>query len=150
MVRTVGSHGSCGRTEFRVKITDRVRTARLDQLAKAVLPTIATATVVPEQATPAPATSVELPSTEASAKAFIYEHESGDTLTSVNASGCVGLGQDCNGQLAVACPDWQTDYACQDKYFTSYMLSRYGSWTAAKAHWLARVPINGVDVGNWW
>lgn len=30
------------------------------------------------------------------------------------------------------------------------MLRRYGTWAAAKAHWLARVPINGVDHGNWW
>jgi hypothetical protein len=30
------------------------------------------------------------------------------------------------------------------------MNQRYGSWQAAKSHWLARVPINGRDVGNWW
>ena len=30
------------------------------------------------------------------------------------------------------------------------MLKRYGSWEAAKEHWIARVPIDGKDVGNWW
>jgi hypothetical protein len=30
------------------------------------------------------------------------------------------------------------------------MQRRYKTWQNAKAHWIARVPINGKDVGNWW
>ncbi|BAS17604.1 hypothetical protein AHiyo8_59070 [Arthrobacter sp. Hiyo8] len=76
--------------------------------------------------------------------------ESSNRTDAVNSAGCIGLGQDCNGVLATRCPDWQTTYQCQDEYFTGYMRSRYKTWAAAKAHWLARVPINGRDVGNWW
>jgi hypothetical protein len=87
---------------------------------------------------------------ENDAKLFIYQHESGNNPARVNSIGCKGLGQDCNGKLPSVCPDWQTDYACQDEFFTNYMLHRYGSWTKAKAFWVARVQINGRDVGNWW
>lgn len=84
------------------------------------------------------------------AKNFIYSKESTCTLHSVNGGGCKGLGQDCNGALPKACPNWRTDFACQDAFWESYMKRRYGSWEKAKAHWLARVPINGKNVGNWW
>jgi hypothetical protein len=83
---------------------------------------------------------------EAEAKNFVYMHESGNDPTAVNSQGCRGLGQACPG-TKLPCGN---DYACQDQYFTAYMESRYGSWQAAKAHWLARVPINGRDMGNWW
>lgn len=83
---------------------------------------------------------------QTTAKAFIYCHESGNDPTSVNAYGCRGLGQACPG-TKLPCGE---DYACQDEYFTNYMLQRYHTWEAAKAFWLARVPINGKDVGNWW
>lgn len=84
---------------------------------------------------------------QSSAKAFIYCNESGNTPDKWNGSGCFGLGQDCNGIVFNQCG---VSYSCQDEYFTGYMSRRYGSWEAAKAHWLARVPINGRDVGNWW
>src|SRR5699024_5340876 len=87
---------------------------------------------------------------EAEAKAFIFFKESSNRLDAENPYGCKGLGQDCNGQLHIECPNWRTDYACQDRFFTRYMQRRYGSWRAAKAHWLARVPIDGRDVGHWW
>ena len=87
---------------------------------------------------------------EAEAKAFIYTKESTNRLDAVNSIGCIGLGQDCNGALEPACPDWRTNYACQDAFWERYMLNRYDTWAAAKAHWLARVPINGQDVGHWW
>ena len=87
---------------------------------------------------------------EAEAKAFIYTKESSNRLDAVNGSGCKGLGQDCNNVLHIECPNWQTDYACQDAFWERYMQKRYGTWVKAKAFWLARVPINGVDVGNWW
>lgn len=85
--------------------------------------------------------------TEAEAKAFIYMKESGNNPAAVNSSGCRGLGQACPGSK-LPCTDY--DYQCQDNFFTSYMQNRYGSWQAAKSHWLARVSINGRDMGNWW
>lgn len=87
---------------------------------------------------------------EAGAKAFIYFKESSNRLDNVNSIGCYGLGQDCNNVLASECPDWRTNYACQDNFWNNYAIRRYGSWVAAMNHWLARVPINGKDVGNWW
>lgn len=108
--------------------------------------------VQPEQAevaTPEPVV-VETPQTPViynDAKAFIYEHESGNIPWKRNSIGCYGLGQDCNGIVEARCG---ADYSCQDEFFTDYMLQRYGSWEAARSFWLARVPINGKDVGNWW
>lgn len=87
---------------------------------------------------------------EKEAKQFIYFKESSNRLDAENAYGCKGLGQDCNGRLHIECPNWKTDYNCQDAFWERYMKSRYGSWVKAKAFWLARVPINGRDVGNWW
>lgn len=84
---------------------------------------------------------------EAEAKAFIYFKESSNNPLAKNAQGCFGLGQDCNGIVEERCGG---DYACQDTFFTEYMLRRYGTWQAAKSFWLSRVPINGRDVGNWW
>lgn len=86
-------------------------------------------------------------SNQTTAKAFIYCHESGNNPANTNPGGCRGLGQACPGSK-LPCTDH--DYACQDAYFTKYMQDRYGSWEAAKTHWIARVPINGKDVGNWW
>lgn len=81
------------------------------------------------------------------AKDFIYMKESGCNPGAINPGGCRGLGQACPGSK-LPCSD--SDYACQDAWFTNYMSQRYGTWEAAKAHWLARVPINGRDVGHWW
>lgn len=60
---------------------------------------------------------------------YIFSHEG--SLSSINSIGCKGEGQDCNGQLEIDCPDWQTDKACQDAFFTRYMLARYGTWELA-------------------
>lgn len=82
------------------------------------------------------------------AKAFIYEHESGNRLTARNSGGCLGLGQACPGsKLVAACPNWETDYACQDQFFTNYMLNRYGTWENARAMWQSRC---GSPSGCWW
>jgi hypothetical protein len=76
------------------------------------------------------------------AKAFIYSKESGGRLIARNSIGCLGLGQACPGsKLINACPDWETNYACQDAFFTNYMLNRYGSWDNARSFWLAN---------RWW
>lgn len=95
---------------------------------------------------------VEVPKVdyEGLARAFIYQHESSNRLDAVNEYGCKGLGQDCNGVLHLECPNWRVDRQCQEQFWEKYMLKRYGSWVKAKEHWLARVPINGKDVGNWW
>lgn len=85
--------------------------------------------------------------TEAEAKAFIYHKESSNNPAAINPYGCRGLGQACPGSK-LTCGDH--DYACQDAWFTNYMKNRYGTWQKAKAHWLARVPIAGKDVGHWW
>lgn len=89
-------------------------------------------------------------SSEAEAKAFIYFKESSNRLDAINSQGCKGLGQDCNGTLEPACPNWRTDYGCQDAFWERYMKSRYGTWAKAKAFWESRAPINGRDVGHWW
>lgn len=72
-------------------------------------------------------------------KGYIYNNESGNNPGSINASsGACGLGQ------ALPCskmPCSLSDYACQDNYFTTYMLERYGSWSAAAAFW---------SVNRWW
>lgn len=84
---------------------------------------------------------------QTTAKSFIYCHESGNDPTKMNPQGCYGIGQDCNGIVYNKCG---ADYACQDEYFTEYMTRRYTTWENAKSFWLARTPINGKDVGNWW
>lgn len=71
-------------------------------------------------------------------KLFIYNHESGNNPGAVNSAGCRGLGQACPGSK-LPCAD--NDYACQDAWFTNYMLSRYGSWERAYAFWLTN---------HWW
>jgi hypothetical protein len=63
--------------------------------------------------------------------------ESTNRLYAVNPiSGACGLGQayPCE-KLSNVCPNWRTDYACQDAYFTRYMISRYKTWVNAKLFW---------------
>lgn len=76
---------------------------------------------------------------QSGAKAFIYEHESGNNPGAVNqSSGACGLGQ------ALPCskmPCSLSDYACQDNFFTQYMLERYGTWENAVSFWLSH---------KWW
>lgn len=74
-----------------------------------------------------------------SAKMFIYMKESGNRTNAINpSSGACGLGQ------ALPCskmPCSLSDYACQDQFFTQYMINRYGTWENAKAFWLSH---------RWW
>ena len=61
----------------------------------------------------------------------IYTQESGCSLTSTNSIGCIGLGQSCPAsKLSNACPNWRTDYDCQNKFFTNYAMG-YGGWKQA-------------------
>jgi colicin import membrane protein len=101
----------------------------LDTVAVATTPVV----VAPAPAPAPPATTVSGCGDNSYAH-YIYETESGCSLTAVNASsGDYGLGQSANG-LSSACPDWQTDYACQNIFFTAYANSRYGGWYAAYLH----------------
>jgi hypothetical protein len=71
-------------------------------------------------------------------KAYIYAHESGNNPGAVNEIGACGLGQ------ALPCSKMGCgldDYACQDTFFTNYMLNRYGSWSNARAFW---------ESNRWW
>jgi hypothetical protein len=71
-------------------------------------------------------------------KEYIYCKESRGNPAAINAGGCRGLGQACPGSK-LPCSD--SDYSCQDKWFTNYMLNRYRSWNAAVAFHKAH---------NWW
>ena len=84
----------------------------------------------------------EIPVSDNEAKAFIYYKESTNRLDAVNEIGACGLGQSlpCS-KLENDCPDWRTNYACQDAWFTNYMTSRYGTWQNAQDFWLRN---------HWW
>ena len=94
-----------------------------------------------EQTVLAPKTPQNAPETltEAEAKAWIYQHESGNNPNAVNPiSGACGLAQ------ALPCSKMNCelgDYACQDNWATQYMLNRYGSWIAAYNFW---------QCNKWW
>jgi len=83
-----------------------------------------------------PTTTYSLPANQA--KAFIYQKESGNNPAAVNSIGCRGLGQACPGSKL---PCSNSDYACQDAWFTNYAMQRYGSWEKAYQFWIAN---------NWW
>ena len=68
---------------------------------------------------------------------YIYMRESGCNLNAVNPIGCRGIGQACPGSKLPCGPD----YACQNAFFTSYAMGRYGSWEAAYNFWLKN---------HWW
>ena len=69
----------------------------------------------------------------------IFMRESGNNPSAINASsGACGLGQ------ALPCskmPCSLSDYNCQVNFFTSYAISRYGSWDNAWLFWQQH---------NWW
>lgn len=80
---------------------------------------------------------------EEDAKAFIYQHESGNSPCKIN-----GGAIDCNYNGHLACGIGQalpcqkltavcllSDYNCQDQWFTNYMKERYGTWAKAKEFW---------------
>lgn len=47
------------------------------------------------------------------------------------------------------CPDLE-NITCQAEWGIDYIKNRYGTPSKALSHWLARVPINGKDVGHWY
>lgn len=78
----------------------------------------------------------------------LIQHESSGNSCAENSGGCFGLLQACPGApLKAECGG---NVACQLDWYTRIKLPRHGTWEKAWAFWLARVPINGRDVGNWW
>lgn len=74
------------------------------------------------------------------AKMYIYNHESGNNPLAKNSIGCLGIGQSCSpAVLLSACPT--LNYACEDAFFTSYAVNRYGGWIQAYSFWLGH---------SWW
>lgn len=63
---------------------------------------------------------------------FIYMKESNCNVSAVNSIGCRGIGQACPGSK-LPCG---ADYACQNKWFTNYAMTRYGSWERAYNFWI--------------
>lgn len=111
-------------------------------------PTTTTTSTIPRTTAPRASRSARrtYPVPSGDAKMFIYMRESGNRPEAVNGGGCVGLGQNCpdkHGRIGVviACPNWRTDYACQDAWFTGYCMNRYGSWENARSFWIAH---------RWW
>jgi len=80
--------------------------------------------------------TVTEPLSEMEAREYIFMRESTNRLDAINSIGCIGLGQDCNGQLEIDCPDWRTNRDCQTAFFDRYVLNRYGSWANAYNFWL--------------
>lgn len=93
------------------------------------------------------------PMPEDQAKAFIYQKESGNNPAAVNkSSGACGLGQSlpCS-KMASVCPNWRTDYECQDRWFTGYMQNRYGSWSKAVSFWKCTGQCGSTyKKATWW
>lgn len=69
---------------------------------------------------------------------YIYMHESGCRTDAVNSKGCRGIGQACPGSKL---PCSNSDYACQNAFFTKYAMDRYGSWQRAYEVWQSQ---------RWW
>lgn len=116
------------------------------QPAPAVTPAVATQTETPAP-TPVvepvqPPAPVVTPVTGCGSDpnmAYIYQHESGCNTASINASsGACGLGQ------ALPCsklPCTLSDWSCQNSFFVTYAIERYGSTGAAAAFW---------STHSWW
>ena len=82
-----------------------------------------------------------IPSSDYAYVNYIISRESNWRINAVSSSGCYGLGQSCPGsKLVSACPNWQTDGACQLQFFGGYA-SRYGGWGGAYNFWLSH---------GWW
>lgn len=89
-------------------------------------------------------------------KEFIFSHESFNRLDTVNSIGCYGLGQSCSDALRDACPNWQTDLACQLGFWDRYA-SAYGGWEQSYIFWnckgfcySARIDQIVKKDSTWW
>jgi murein DD-endopeptidase MepM/ murein hydrolase activator NlpD len=83
----------------------------------------------------------------------LWEHESNwnPTIGNLAGSGAYGIPQALPAsKMASEGADWATNPDTQIRWGLKYIASAYGSPSAAWAHWQARVPINGRDVGNWY
>ncbi len=98
----------------------------------AAVPVAATAPAPTTAPVSAPVTTSVSTAAISAAKAYIYNHESGNNPNATNSLGCYGLGQDCSGTLRPLCG---SDYACQDQFFDHYAQVRYGGWLNAEAFW---------------
>lgn len=116
---------------LRLAQTEAITVQKAQEAAQAALET--------QRVTYTPPTPIYIPVAAGDAKMFIYMSESGNRPDAINAtSGACGLGQ------ALPCskmPCNLVDYACQDSFFTQYMLGRYGNWEAARSFWLSH---------RWW
>lgn len=93
-----------------------------------------------------PTTPQIYPVPEDEAKAFIYQHESGNDPYAVNPkSGAGGL---CQALPFKKMGCELGDYTCQDNWCERYMKERYGTWNAAVTFWLRTDPR--PYSGHWW
>lgn len=115
--------------------TETISKPKVERLTPEVAKVTESEPIVAQTAPETPTMSVS----EQEAKEFIYMKESGNNPQAVNSIGCVGIGQDCNGQLIKECPD--LSYSCEDAFFTRYAEARYGGWVQAYQAWLSK---------NWW
>lgn len=121
--------------QLQAKIEQKQKIAAAEQAKKAT-----TVAAAPVASTPILAPSIMAGCGTNSFSQYIYAKESGCNLTVTNAEGCIGIGQACPAsKLLAVCP--ALDFSCQDSFFTSYAVGRYGSWEGAYNFWLAN---------NWW
>lgn len=126
--------------ELRQKIAEKKAAEERAKVPEVVAPVVATAS------TPAPVQGPRYSCGDNEYAAFIYGMESGGRVVgncdpmARNADGCLGIGQACPGsKLLAVCPN--LDYNCQNAFFTSYAISRYGSWANAYEAW---------KIKKWW
>ena len=114
--------------QLQAKLAEKARLASIASQQAQAVPQVSGAVAVKQ--------TYSLPTNQA--KAFIYQHESGNNPGAINSQGCRGLGQACPGSKL---PCSNSDYACQDAWFTNYAMTRYGSWEAAYQWWVQH---------SWW
>lgn len=82
----------------------------------------------------------------------LWNNESGWRYNAGNpSSGAYGIPQALPAnKMAAAGADYRTNYKTQINWGLNYIKNRYGSPQKALAHWAAKVPINGRNVGHWY
>lgn len=79
----------------------------------------------------------------------LMKSEAGYRADAPNGNGCGGIPQACPASK-MGCPLDNSGVECQTQWAMNYIQNRYGSPIKAWNFWLARVPIDGKDVGNWY